>query len=368
MAKKSKCPPGQIERVGYHRRGYYRRPYTRRSGEQVRESYVSESDVSPICVKDMGKLGKGPRTLPPLKNDIHLRDYGYAIHKPANERHAALIAASKDNPTLEVLRRLNLIRNYQPVPEIKKLFSDDVEFMKGLYAERKEQGEGPGKSSSWANRPHSRSKSNSRSKSKSKSKSRRNQKGGQSMENTVDPKSESSPDDIDFEEQIYGENLVCDTNRVCVTRYKIYEVHNVDGREVIYYTLTDNDADDVWSLDKLYLDSDEERSIALNKLQSNPNLLIGIKVDGTLEGYCQYEPIDSKTVKIIWFCANKGYGRPLYLFMERFFIKIGFEKISLTVSLEGSHATRRINFWYLNGFVTYESIPDNKKIYMEKYL
>lgn len=108
------CPKGQILRVGY-----------------VTKKGVK---VKPTCVKDRGLPGKGKKTLPDLRDDYHLSDYGYSTHKSASSRRESLRSASKDQGTLDVLRRLNLIRNKQATgSEAKNIMSEDVRYMQDFY-------------------------------------------------------------------------------------------------------------------------------------------------------------------------------------------------------------------------------------------
>lgn len=121
------CSPGKIMRKGYKRSAYKRTDGT----------VVKETKVDPVCIKDQGKPGKGPKTLPKPDDKLHLSKYGYYYKKSADARHKALRSAVKENDALKVLRRLNLLRNYQSVPEVKSVFSDDVEYMKKLYSKIK---------------------------------------------------------------------------------------------------------------------------------------------------------------------------------------------------------------------------------------
>ena len=352
--EKYKCGPGQIERVGYHKKGYQRKKYQRKTGTTVPSSYVSSAFVPPVCIKDMGKPGKGPKTLPKLKNIIHLTKYGYGIHKSSNTRHKSLLDASKDFGTLPVLRRLNLIRNYQAIPENKEKFTDDVEFMKKMYSTEKYK---------------------------------KNQYGGSDVfqdpftstnTETETETSDSSDVDIDNIELPETRNVeintiidtqkTCDSEGKCGVRNIVYEKHNVNGKEIIYYTLGEKDIDDIHKLDLEYFNSDEDRNNVYQKIINNRGLLIGLKVDDILQGYFHYDPMDNMEVQVIWFCANKGYGTPLYIFMEKYFKVNGYTRIILTVSLEGANAMRRLNFWYLMGFITFENLPEEKKIRMEKYI
>ncbi len=87
----------------------------------------------------MGRTKSGKlKVLPPIDNqDIHLSDYGYSLDKTQAQRKTSLKRASKKEGTLEVLRRLNLIRNYTAVESNKKKMSKDMEFMKSQYKKSK---------------------------------------------------------------------------------------------------------------------------------------------------------------------------------------------------------------------------------------
>jgi hypothetical protein len=122
------CKPGQIRRNSYKKGSY-----TKKDGTKVKASYVPSG-----CVQDRGKPGKGPKILPPVSKNISLSKYGYHLNKPVAERQAALRKASKALATLEVERRLNLIRNYSKwEPTNYKKLSADVEYMKKMYADEK---------------------------------------------------------------------------------------------------------------------------------------------------------------------------------------------------------------------------------------
>lgn len=103
---KHKCEPGKI----------LRNSYTTKKGKHVKES----------CVKDMGKKGKGPQTLPKPGNEFHLSTYGYSVHQSANSRKKSLLEAAKYYGINKIIQRLNLLRNYQAVPANKKIFSEDI--------------------------------------------------------------------------------------------------------------------------------------------------------------------------------------------------------------------------------------------------
>ena len=394
MSKKSnktKCGPGEILRKGYKRKGYHRNEFTRKDGTVVPASYIPESTVPPTCVPDFGKVGRGKKTLPPLDDKLHLSAYGYSIHKPEPLRRAALRAASKDNDVLMVLRRLNLIRNYQPIPENKEIFTRDVEFMKDMYDSYRKTPRRAPEYKVWENENdldrwrNMNNRAKNSSKSNRQTKKKRNQRGGIDEQIFIDPITPIGSDDSTISDDVV-ENIslpeqhiieidtvidrkeVCDFKGKCSASNNIYEMHEVDGKQVLYYTLDEKDVNDILKLDLLYLDSDRTSDDVLQNIQSNQGLLIGIKVDNKLVGYCQYKPLENMDVKIVWFCANKGFGITLYVFIEKYFKMNDYVRIILIVSLEGSYATKRINFWFHMGFTTYETLPEKKKVYMEKFI
>ena len=121
------CPKGKIQRDAYTRRNS--------KGNLIK--------VDKTCVPDKGKPGKTPesqKVLPEPGDLISLSKYGYSTSKGVQSRHDALIAATRDFDNLKILRRLNLLRNYQSDAAAKERMSDDVEFMKRTYARSKSRG------------------------------------------------------------------------------------------------------------------------------------------------------------------------------------------------------------------------------------
>lgn len=126
--KGSKCGPGKILRKGSVKKSHKR---TTKSGKKVS---VKQSRSPAVCIEDVGAPGHGPKTLPPLGDEIHLSKYGYSLKDTKMSRQKSLKKASKKHGTLKVLKRTNLIANYTAVPENKKKLRDDVEFLKDEYA------------------------------------------------------------------------------------------------------------------------------------------------------------------------------------------------------------------------------------------
>ena len=403
--QKKECGEGEIMRKGFHRKGFQRRSFKRKDGTVVSPSYIPGAYVSPTCTKDMGKPGKGPKTLPRPDDLVHLTKYGYSIRQSETNRRAALREASRKNGTLLVLQRLNLLRNYQPVPENKEIFTDDVEFMKEMYAKEKAKRQ----------RKQSGSKNSSQRKSK-------NQRGGvylfgePSDGDGVDTTSETSDEVVDVinlpEENLIEINTVvdrekiCDADGKCGVRNKIYESHRIDDRDIEYYTLEEKDVRDLLEFDTKFLDPNATTESTLLKIKNNPGLLIGIKVDGILKGYCQYDlatlkrgseslgedlamlkrgseplgedlatlkrgsdPGGNRKVQIKCFNANKGYRTALHDFLERYFQSMGYEEIKIDLDMQNKSTKDNLNF--LNqkgGFIINELIPMDNKIVLQKYI
>ena len=141
-SKSSKCPKGKIRRKSYVRRSHMRQPYRSKSKSKskrksVMGSYVDRTRVKSRCIKDRGKPGKGPKTLPPIGKKGFLRRHGYSVKKTVAQRERSLKRASKEENPLAVLRHLNLIRNYTADKKSKRVMSRDVNFMSKHYKETK---------------------------------------------------------------------------------------------------------------------------------------------------------------------------------------------------------------------------------------
>ena len=124
-----KCPAGEIKRKGYQRKSYV----------AVTGAHVKKARVPASCVKDRGAPGKGPKILPKVKAPGFLREAGYSLSLPETKRHSALRKAAHKESLLEVLRRLNLVRNYSKAEKKNYVkLSKDVEYLKKLHlAEKK---------------------------------------------------------------------------------------------------------------------------------------------------------------------------------------------------------------------------------------
>lgn len=108
------CEPGKIERVGYTRK--------------------DRTKVEPVCIKDMGKPGKGPALIKGL-NKGELKKYGYENVKNMTEksRHTALNKAVKEYGRLSVMRKLRAVATLKKNTDPKgaKIHLKDYRYLRG---------------------------------------------------------------------------------------------------------------------------------------------------------------------------------------------------------------------------------------------
>lgn len=124
----AKCKVGQIKRVTYKRRGY-----VRADGVRVKSTVVGAK-----CIKDRGQKGKGPYTLPKLKDNGFLTSLGYHLRLSVKDRQSALRKACRLHGCLKVIRHLNLVRNYsKSVPVNYTKYGKDIDYVSELYKKTK---------------------------------------------------------------------------------------------------------------------------------------------------------------------------------------------------------------------------------------
>ena len=114
------CPEGQIRR----------KAYTRKDGTFVKST----------CVKDRGLPGKTPlkrRSLPiPVKGALGKYGYSNIAKTLARDRREALLKGVKDTDYATIIRRINLIANYNKNsnPEVFKRIKSDITWMQKQLA------------------------------------------------------------------------------------------------------------------------------------------------------------------------------------------------------------------------------------------
>lgn len=339
---KGECSRGKIKRKAHWRSGYINKDGTK----------VQGTHVKPSCVNYRSNSTK-KRLLPQPDKDISLSSFGYNVHKSVGKRREALMKASQVYGIKAVKDRMNLIRNLQSIPENKKIFTNDVEYMKKMYL--------PYRKTKNSKKQSGGSEDSSKKTSK---KSSNNDEGYEDHEEYVNLSKHTRTNFFMDKRKICNENNCKIVNIVC-------EEHIINGKHVIYRTLEKSDVDQIIDLDKLYLNQSIDDNSVLDKIIDNPGLLIGIEVDGKIEGYCQYKIFDNLEVELSWFCSNKGYATSLYIFVEKYFKMNDFIKIITFVNMDDEYFIRKINFWYNMGFLTYRVSPkseDDKSIFMEKYI
>jgi hypothetical protein len=247
---------------------YYRKPHDRQSisGEITH--------VDGTCVKY--KFSQNPKKnyLPKPDDKLHLRTYGYRVAESEKDRRIALREAVLDNDIDVVLHRLILEMNIQKTGSANKLImKNDVEYLK--RARNKLINKGYVSKSSWKTKYEDRT-----------------QQGG-----------------IDDFVEYYR---ICDSND-CRVALNIYEAHNVDGKDVVFRTLSVTDAEKLSLLNNMIYDD------ALSLLKLYEHLNIGVFVDTKLVGFVTFKEVSRNTIKLDHFYCLKGIRSTLLLMLGRVF-------------------------------------------------
>ena len=118
-----KCKTGEILIKGHYKKGY-----TRKDGRKVKKTYVK-----PYCKKDIGNKGKGPYTLPEIKDEDVLGQFGYSLKCSFEKRKKSILKAINKFDSLRILRRLVLIRNYSKSHKKNyDKYTKDIEYIKKI--------------------------------------------------------------------------------------------------------------------------------------------------------------------------------------------------------------------------------------------
>ncbi len=112
---------------------------------------------------------------------------------------------------------------------------------------------------------------------------------------------------------------------------------------------SDRFINNIYELDKKYLDSDITKDQVKDKIKSK-NILVGVDKDDNMIGYSEYEYDDkSNTIKIDWIVAKEGYGTQLLSKLETKWLNDGVNNIILKVSIDPTEdkniVMRRLNFY-----------------------
>jgi len=109
------CPPGMIKRKDYDRKystavklmGYTVR---RKNGTTYRvHPKKNGAHVGSRCIKDLGRPGKGPTKIGPLRKG-ELKKHGYSFRANSATRHSALRKAVAEYGALGVFNKLGAVR------------------------------------------------------------------------------------------------------------------------------------------------------------------------------------------------------------------------------------------------------------------
>lgn len=140
-----------ILRKAYTRKAYTRKGYTNKSATQkrirLRKTRVKSTKVPAKWIKHRG-LTWGKYGEIPIKDDRHLRKFGYQIKKNQSKRHSALKKAAKKFGARWVIHRLVALANIHPrekkfKPIIKKFRNDAKYVHKNILKSKTGRGECP---------------------------------------------------------------------------------------------------------------------------------------------------------------------------------------------------------------------------------
>jgi hypothetical protein len=131
-----------IVRKGYTRRAYERKAFVRSDGVRVSATHIPRTHVPPARIPARGMAtitGHKGKPLIDMKDYRHLRNYGYSLSKPVDQRRSALRAAATAEGFPWVIHRVTavrtLLKNTEPLLD-KKLNSDD-RYVQELYKKYK---------------------------------------------------------------------------------------------------------------------------------------------------------------------------------------------------------------------------------------
>lgn len=119
----NKCGKGQIERVGY---------------SYIKKKTNKKISISPTCIKDKGKPGKGLKLIKIPDYDVGLLSkYGYSLAENHENRIKSLKKAIKENSELKILRHLNAIRTLMKSnPKYYNKLDKDMKWIQKDYSNK----------------------------------------------------------------------------------------------------------------------------------------------------------------------------------------------------------------------------------------
>jgi hypothetical protein len=118
-----------------------------------------------------------------------------------------------------------------------------------------------------------------------------------------------------------------------VPNQKIHEVHTLNGNEIIFKNL--DDENELNKYDSEFKIVNEEKTII-------------IKSNDIIKGYCYLEIDDKFNAEILAFKTDKGFGTPLFIFIQKFMELNNCDKLVYKIKL-GDDSVKILNFWYKMG-------------------
>jgi hypothetical protein len=312
-----KCPRGQILKSGYQRK-----PYTRLDGTTVRGSFVD-----PTCIEDKGHPGKG-KNLIPIKGDVKLHEYGYAINAPDNVRQRAIRQAMYQHPegARKVQQHLVAIANLQSNTRYADKFRDDIDYSKKIYKKLKSRG----------------------------------LTGGQVSPSDIatpttlfsDPLSDPEDltdrlagelNDLDLKgykyEPLAGKRF-CDEDGVCSFDSFASEPQYIDGKKIVFSTMSLGDPEI-----KTYFDANKLSTEILETNGPEGKGLLVMKLDDRIVAYCVYRPRPGNAVEIMEIHVIPGVRTAFFNFLHKFFKINDYTAIYKKIHLDHPDAKMIIEFF-----------------------
>jgi hypothetical protein len=357
------CPPGQILKSGYNRK-----PYTRLDGTTVRGSFVQ-----PTCIEDRGKPGKGPKLIP-VGGDVHLSQYGYSINAPDEVRHRAIREAMYEHPEggRKVQQHLVAISNLQSSTKYANRFTDDVNYSKKVYSKLKSRGLAGGRDDQPMSRyqrewltgitggvvaPSELAHPTTYS------------VDALSDPNDLTDRLAGEPDGLDLVgykyEQLAGKRD-CDEDGVCTFESFVSKPYYVDGKTIVFSTMSLGDPEI-----KNYFDANK---LDIDILSTGPNQkgLLVMKLDDKIVAYCIYKPVSNNAVELMEIHVSPGVRGAFFKFIHEFFKVNGYVAIHKKIDLDNPNAKYLIEFFAGRGYnvVKIKGSDSNvdKIIYLSKRL
>lgn len=235
---------------------------------------------------------------------------GYSIHYDDDSRFDSLMKASRIHGINVVLNKLHFLKNQHTSTKIKKKYASDINKLHNNYPYEIE--------------------------------------GGQS--DTDDQTTDQEISYVEYDKPVYRENDTDNSQTIWDEQDMpiIFEKHTVNDNEYKFYTMQENHTHTI-----LNFESNDGRytlDAVIDMLSDHMGQTIALDVNDKLQAYCQYYILSDTSIKINKFCANKGYGRTLYIFIEKYLMYNNYETIIMTLDIHSPNFVRLLNLFYDMGF------------------